>query len=155
MRPSLTSLILAATLAASGAVIAAAAAPPIFGLWKSADGDSAVEIAPCGEAVCGHITWLKQPRDASGQAPRDVHNHDPSLRARPICGLPIFAGLAPRPDGGWGGGKVYSAGDGSVYDLSLKPDGADRLRLRGSLAGGLIGRTFFLYRASGLPRCTA
>ena len=57
----------AAVLAAS---VAGAAAGDAQGIWLRDSGASKVRIAPCGEALCGAIIWLKEflaapPRSAS------------------------------------------------------------------------------------------
>jgi uncharacterized protein (DUF2147 family) len=92
-----------------------------LGVWADEDGKSHIEIAPCGEYLCGHVVWLKEPEDASGQPKTDINNPDKSLRSRPILGLKIIGGLQPD----WGNtrlkGQVYNAEDGRVYDFYLKP----------------------------------
>ena len=51
-----------------------------LGVWADEDGQSNIEIAPCGDDLCGRIVWLKEPFDASGKAQTDINNPDPSLR---------------------------------------------------------------------------
>ena len=46
----------------------------------------------------------------------DGKNPDPSLRARPLCGLTIITGLRPLGDNRWGGGRFYNPDDGKTYN---------------------------------------
>ena len=88
------------------------------GLWLTEDGSAKSKVALCGPNVCGSITWLKEPNDASGKPKVDKNNTDTSKRGRPIIGVPIV--LSMKPDGGdkWSG-KIYNAEDGKTYDGSL------------------------------------
>ena len=85
-----------ALLAVAMTSIAAFAADPT-GLWLSQDGDVKMKVAPCGEAICGTIAWLKNPNDESGKPKIDKNNADASKRGRPIMGsaivLPMKADL--------------------------------------------------------------
>src|SRR5689334_11726073 len=67
-----------AMLAATKAGIAA---EDITGLWLTDDGTGAIEIRPCGAQRCGHIAWMKDPKDEHGQVPMDRNNPDPNLRS--------------------------------------------------------------------------
>lgn len=103
--------------------VSAQPAQGALGVWADEDGQSNIEIAPCGDALCGRIVWLKEPFDASGKAQTDINNPDPSLRTRPLLGLLIIAGLRPDNDGNSLIGKVYNAEDGKIYDIYLDPEG--------------------------------
>ena len=46
------------------------------GLWRTADGSARVELAPCGQNLCGTVRWVSNP------ALRDVYNANPALRRR-------------------------------------------------------------------------
>ena len=94
-----------------------------LGVWADEDGQSNIEIAPCGDDLCGRIVWLKEPFDASGRAQTDINNPDTSLRTRPLLGLLIIAGLRPDDDGDRLVGRVYNAEDGKIYDVYMAPRG--------------------------------
>ena len=51
------------------------------GVWVEEDGEAWIEIAPCEDALCGRIVWLKEPLDKAGQPHVDTNNPDPALRA--------------------------------------------------------------------------
>ena len=76
----------------------------ILGLWRTDDGKALVEIARCGDMICGHIARVI---DRGPSVPAtDVNNPDDHLRARPTVGLSIFYGFTWRSD---------KASDGRAY----------------------------------------
>lgn len=94
-----------------------------LGVWADENGDSNIRIAPCGDALCGNVVWLKDPNTSSGDPKTDDQNPDERLRSRPLLGLRIIAGLKFDAKYSSLKGKVYNADDGKVYDLYLKPRG--------------------------------
>ena len=70
----------------------AASAEPV-GQWYAEGGAAVVEIAPCGDGLCGRAVWLHSPLDEDGCELRDKNNPDPALRKRPVVGLQILGGL--------------------------------------------------------------
>lgn len=120
-----------------------AAADPAFGFWLTENRRAIVEIGPChanGGEVCGHIVWSVAPHHPDGRLKTDAQNPDPALRDRPICGLPLILGLQAAEPGGWDGGTIYNARDGSDYAVRIAAEG-DRLEVRGYLGLSLFGST--------------
>ncbi len=132
---SATALLLAVLCAGD----ARAATPE--GLWYAEGGAAQVEIAPCGEALCGRVVWLRGPLDMDGCALRDRQNPAPELRTRPILGLEVLRGLRPAADGRWTGGAIYDPSSGRTYRCEAQLADADRLRLRGYVGVTWLGRT--------------
>jgi uncharacterized protein (DUF2147 family) len=125
-------LALAAMIAATAA---AARAATIEGDWRTADGLADVRIAPCGAKLCGVIVWLKRPVDKVTGLPRhDTLNPDPSLRDRPLLGLPLIRDMVPASPDHWVDGKIYDPDSGKTYasKMSLRADGA--LKIEGCIA---------------------
>lgn len=118
---------------------AAAADDPVFGRWLVEDGEAVVEIEPCGGAACGQLVWLKNPWTAGGSPKRDANNPDSSARTRPLCGMRMISGLRPAGDGAWEDGEIYSARDGRTYGFQIRPDGENRLSVRGYVGISLLG----------------
>lgn len=151
--PALVAPALAMLALFAGAATATAAPDNIGGVWVTDDGQGAVEIAPCGGAMCGRIVWLKEPL-YKGQPLRDARNPDASSRNRPICGLRVLGELRPKGDryeGGW----IYDPETGGRYRLSveLKPNG--RLSVIGFVGIESLGETMEWKRApGGLGRCS-
>src|SRR5436305_49634 len=53
-------LIAGLSLAAGAASLGSAFAGPA-GVWRVEDGTANVEIAPCGNALCGAVAWISKP----------------------------------------------------------------------------------------------
>ena len=124
------------------------------GVWLDDTGDGAVEIAPCGKALCGRIVWLKSPVAADGAPLTDGRNPDPKRRARPICGLDVIGDLKRQRNGSWDDGWIYDPKDGKSYDLELKLRGPDRLVVTGYMGVKFLSETFLWTRAPAvIERC--
>jgi len=124
----------------------------ISGSWKTAGGDSRLELFQSGETICGKIVWLKVPRYIEskdgpvGTTKVDRKNPDPALRSRPIIGLQVIKGLSAKGGNRWVGGICYNPETGKSYKCKMKLVTAERLELRGYIGFSLIGRTFILTR---------
>ena len=150
MRPKACALPRAAARAAAavplllvvfGAPASHAAGPE--GRWYAEGGAAQVEIAPCGDALCGEIVWLRSPFDENGCPLTDRQNSDETLQQRPIVGLQILSDLTPLRDepGRWSGGSIYDPTSGRTYRCVMSLDGPDRLHVRGYFGITLLGRT--------------
>ena len=144
-------------LAAGGALAQAEeaqAAPPqaptIEGLWLDEKGEGRIEVAPCGEKLCGAIVWLLEPYDDEGRETRDTENADPALRERKVLGLRVLEGVKPKPDkkGYWKGGRIYDPDNGKTYRCTLSLDEQGNMKLRGFIGISLIGRNSFWTRVT-------
>ena len=123
-----------------------AGAASLQGLWKTDGGKSLVEIYPCGETLCGKITWLKEtayPTDdaMAGKIKVDREKHDSALRGRPIVGLQIMRGFRATGEQTWGDGTIYDPENGKTYKCKLTLTAPDRLEVRGYIGVSLFGRT--------------
>lgn len=148
-------LIIGVAFAAS---IVAAAQPPRppaeAGLWYDDTGKGAVEIASCGQVLCGRIVWLKEPNNAAGKPLTDKLNPEPDKRGRAICGLQVLGGLKRQGDGTLDEGWVYDPKEGKSYDVAIEMNGPDRLAVTGYLGVKFLSRTLSWTRApANLPRC--
>lgn len=125
-------MVLAAALAAlslAGPVLADQMSD-ILGRWRDSDGESEIEIARCGPALCGTIVWLKEPRI-------DKSNPDPALRSRSLMGVRVLSGF--RPDQGTTlSGDGYNPEDGRSYKTTLELKSRTTLSVKGCVMGGLI-----------------
>ena len=136
---------------------AVAQTPPpaagVGGIWIDHTGDGAVEIALCGDRLCGRIVWLKEPVDKAGRPLTDGNNPEPGKRRRAICGLPIIGDLR-RMGGVWDAGWIYDPKDGKSYDLEIRTRPGDRLQVTGYIGTKFLSETFTWTRApAGLKRC--
>ena len=103
------------------------------GMWLSQDGDVKMKVSHCGNDICGHVAWLKEPNDKNGKPKVDVNNPDASKRGRSIIGSAVI--LPMKADGAdkWSG-QVYNAEDGKTYSGSFALSGATKADLKGCVA---------------------
>jgi len=102
------------------------------GDWLVADKTAAIRIAPCGDALCGHIVWTK------GPAGTDKNNPDPAKRNRSVIGLPILLSMKPVAANRWEG-EIYHAQEGKIYSGNISLASDNVLRIEGCVLGFLCG----------------
>ena len=105
-------------LAALAAFSHSALAADILGEWARDDGKGRVRFTPCGAAVCGRVTWV---RDAD----------DPAR-----VGQQVFFDMKPSGENAWAG-TAFNPEDGRNYAGKMTMSG-DRLVTAGCVLGGLI-----------------
>jgi uncharacterized protein (DUF2147 family) len=93
------------------------------GVWMNDTGRGAVEIKPCGEALCGHVVWVKDTSDTKG------------------CGRQILGNVMPAGEGTWDNGWIYSPERKKKYDVELKPLADGTLRVKGYAGTKLFSKT--------------
>jgi uncharacterized protein (DUF2147 family) len=122
-----TGLFMAAALIATTPLHAA---QPIGGRWATVEGKAIVEIAPCGNNVCGRIVKIVKP--TPGRPHTDVENPDPKLRGKPLEGLAILSNFS---DGGshWKG-TIYDPESGKSYNSKVSRNGDGTLKVQGCIA---------------------
>ena len=108
------------------------------GVWLTQAGDARVKVSKCGGGICGVIVGLKDPIDpATGKAQVDDKNPNPTLKKRPMIGLPLFSAMQPVAPNKWSG-QIYNADDGGTYASSISAAGPDTLKVEGCV-GALCG----------------
>ena len=111
------------------AASAAAAPAPITGRWLTEGGKALVEVAPCGQQLCGRIVRVL--KYTPGKPHTDVQNPDASLRNRPIEGITILTGFTAGDDR-WRG-RIYDPESGRNYRSELIAAG-NTLQVKGCIA---------------------
>lgn len=116
------------------------------GVWLDSSERIQVEIAPCGDRLCGTLIWFRWPHDVEGAPLVDLKNTDPALRGRPLLGLTILEGLRQVDARTWADGRIYNPNDGVNYQarMSIRADGA--LRVRAYVLLPLLGKTYIWTR---------
>jgi uncharacterized protein (DUF2147 family) len=126
----------------------------VEGVWYDDTGKGAVEIQRCGNALCGHIVWLRDPNDRSGQPLTDALNPSSRHRSRPICGLQVIGRLAQQPNGTWDHGWIYDPKRGKAYDVMLRLISPRKLVVTGYIGVKFLSESFVWHRApDNLARC--
>lgn len=121
------------------ATLAGCASPgsggPATGRWLTQSGRLEVEIAPCGDALCGTVVRvLSSGAMAPGGSP------DSGTPERPVLGLKVLEGLLPSGEGRWSG-RIYNRENGKTYDCILTVAGPDEIKLRPYIFVPLFGQT--------------
>ena len=112
-----------------------AAAPT--GVWLDEQGRGAIEIAPCGEGLCGRLVWVKDKKEA-----------------RSACGLQIIGDVKRIDAATWNGGWIYSPELKSRFDVELKPADDGTLVVTGFAGSRDLSETMIWRRApADLGRC--
>ena len=142
-RPLPWTLIVLAVVCLFGAPSVVAEEPEIRAVWLNQDQDGHIEIAPCGDSLCGTIVWLKDPLDAQGRPELDDENPDPAKQNQPILGLQILEGFPLEADrkGLWADGTIYDPNNGKTYSCQMSFKDPDTLKIRGYIGISLLGRT--------------
>lgn len=122
-------------LIATRATPAAAAGTPL-GIWLDESGRGAIEIAQCGNNLCGKVVWVKAAEDRNG------------------CGKKILGDVRKVGSNTWDRGWIFSPEHGRRFDLALQPLGDNRLRVTGYAGIKLFGESRTWTRAPAeLTRC--
>ncbi|MBV8471958.1 MAG: DUF2147 domain-containing protein [Hyphomicrobiales bacterium] len=104
------------------AVVAASShgawAGEVLGEWARDDGKAKVRFVACGEAVCGAVSWLKEPSDTAK------------------IGQQVFFDMKPNGDNAWAG-TAFNPEDGRNYTGKMTMTG-NHLTTAGCVFGGLI-----------------
>jgi uncharacterized protein (DUF2147 family) len=110
------------------------------GVWLDASERIAVEIAACGEELCGKIVWVSWLSDPAGLPLVDVKNSNPTLRTRPLVGLTVLRDFRPAGPRSWEG-TIYNPIDGRDYTAGISIEEDGRLRVRAFVLLRLFGQT--------------
>ena len=133
-------------LALIAATPAGAQSPTPVGVWLHDNKRIEIEIAPCGDKLCGKLVWFKWPNDAQGLPLVDLKNTNPALRTRPLLGLTVLEGLSHAGENTWEGGRIYDPDNGVDYSASMSIQDDSTLRVRAYVLLPLFGQTFIWTR---------
>ena len=128
--PHRTTALIAAAAVSLCAGRALADASPV-GTWYTSGKSAKVRIAPCGQKLCGTITWIDTRDGAPASSIKDEANPNPALRNRPIVGLVMMRDFSPAGPGRWTGGKIYDPNSGRTYDSKMSLSANGGLRVEG------------------------
>lgn len=121
---------------AAAAVAQPPVAAPVEGFWKNPIGSAIIQIAPCGDGLCGKVVW------ASARGQREVSQHTSN-----VVGTRVLSGLK-YTHGHWSG-SLYVPDDNIHVFAKLMLLDDHRMKLTGCGLMGLICRTQIWTRADG------
>lgn len=108
---------------------------PILGDWQEPAG-SIIQIKTCSTGICLQIIKLA----SSAPSTTDIHNPQPALRSRSLCGLEIGQRFSLIDATHATGGSLYDPKSGNTYHGTMSVKG-DQLSLRGYVGLSIFGRT--------------
>ena len=111
--------VFALTIAAFAFAATPSLADGVNGTWLRESGASKVRFAPCGDAVCGVMSWIKPGTDTPAKV-----------------GQRVFYGMKPAGANAWSG-SAFNPEDGKTYTGKMTLSG-DSLTTQGCAMGGLI-----------------
>lgn len=109
----------------------AAPLPNVHGNWLTANGHGVVQIARCGDELCGRIVAIDR---AAGEPMPTAE------RGRPQCGRTIITADKGDSAGAWRG-QITDPRDGHSYQARLSVDQRGDLRLRVFIGIPVVGST--------------
>ena len=115
-----------------------------LGRWLTASGNLEVEVAPCGDALCGTVVRVLANRSMS-RAGEEMKPADP----RDPIGMQILSGFVPSEYEGVGAartpvewkGQIYNREDAKTYRCIMRIGESGELLLRGYVGLPWFGRT--------------
>ena len=127
----------ALALAASLAAAAPQPAPSPLGRWITASGNLEIDVAPCGDALCGTVVRVLANRSMSGPG-EEMKPAD----ARDPLGMRILSGFVPSGDPAtrWDG-SIYNRENAKTYRCRMSIGDAGELVLRAYVGIPWFGRT--------------
>jgi uncharacterized protein (DUF2147 family) len=144
-------------LAATHAAAQPASAKDPRGRWITASGNLEVEVAPCGNALCGTATKVLGNRSMSREGAEMAPADDASVIGSKVLRdfAPVVADAADGAPGEWAG-EIYNRENGKTYrstvrvSTDLKPEG--ELLVHPYIGLPLFGKTQRWQRADGVAR---
>jgi uncharacterized protein (DUF2147 family) len=130
-------LILSGTILLAATTGAAAQSADPVGEWLVEGGTARIKVVSCpgGQnqppALWG-VIW------AETKPGVDDKNPDPSMKNRPMLGVPILINMRQTEANLWNG-KIYDATRGSLFDSRISVSRSDMLEVRGCVAGIFCG----------------
>jgi uncharacterized protein (DUF2147 family) len=121
----MTRLAITKTLCLAAGLLTLGAAPALadpIGTWLRENGESRVRFAKCGDAICGTVSWLKDPATAKSKV-----------------GQRVFFDMKPNGANSWAG-QAFNPEDGKTYSGKMSLSGTT-LTTAGCVAGGWICRS--------------
>lgn len=133
--PACALALAAATAIAQTAGQPAPAVDGPLGRWVTESGNLEVEVAPCGDALCGHVVRVLANRSMSAPG-TEMQAAD----AGPALGMKILSEFRPAGEGEYEG-RVYNRENGKHYSATLQARAPDQLVVHAYVGLPVFGKT--------------
>lgn len=114
-------------LLALGQLLAQLDATALEGQWRNPSGSVIIAIAPCGEALCGHVRW------ASDKAITGARKGGTD----PLVGAELLSDIVPNGEGRWKA-RLFVPDLNKRSRVELRSLGTDQLMVKGCAVGRLL-----------------
>ena len=105
---------------------------PAFGYWLTENRKAIVQTRTCGEKLCGHMVWMANPLDETGEAKLGADG-------APLCGVKLIGGLDAESAGKWNGGWILDPRSGDRYSAEVAVVSENAIEVRGYLGLRFLG----------------
>jgi uncharacterized protein (DUF2147 family) len=119
---------------------AAAAAPSELGRWITGSGNLEVEIAACGDKLCGTVVKVLANHSMSKAGAEMV-----AADSRPALGMQILSDFSASASGERDG-RIYNRENGKTYDCLMALQAPDELKVRPYVLMSWFGKTQVWHR---------
>lgn len=115
------------------------------GRWLTESGNLEIDIAPCGEALCGTVARVVDNRSMSqpGAAMQAA-----GKQGRSPLGMQVLSDFTPANGGEWKG-RIYNRENGETYDCLISLVAPDQLKVHAYKDTPAQGRTQVWRRVAG------
>jgi uncharacterized protein (DUF2147 family) len=131
----LAALLFVGALNSIAAEAQSAQRPAAVGRWLTESGNFEIDIAPCGEALCGSVARVLGNRSMSQPSVETK-----PVDAKPALGMKILSELVPTDDGEWQG-QIYNRENGKTYDCRVSSPAPNQLEIRAYKFLPIFGKT--------------
>lgn len=111
---------------------ATSADPAQVGRWVTESGNLEVDIAPCGQALCGTV--------AKVIANRSMSDPSKAMDGPSPLGLKILTDFVPTGAGEWQG-QIFNRENGKTYDCLMSLNAPDQLKLHAYVGTPMMGKS--------------
>lgn len=115
------------------------------GFWISEKKDTVVRIEPCGDSLCGYISWLHPDEEQT------------TPQGEPLCEQKVLWGFeeSSSKQGFWRGGRIYRADKDKEYSGRIRVQNDDEIEVHGYIGLPFLGKTYNLTRVreTDYPAC--
>jgi uncharacterized protein (DUF2147 family) len=131
----LAALLIVGPLNSIAAETHAAQRPAAVGRWLTQSGNFEIDIASCGQALCGTVVRVLA-NNSMSQPGVEMKPADD----KPALGMKILSELAPTGDGEWQG-LIYNRENGKTYDCRVSSPAPNQLEIRAYKFLPIFGKT--------------
>lgn len=122
-------------------------AEQIHGRWLTESGNLEIDVAPCGQALCGIVAKVLTNRSMSAPGNEmQAVDSTPALGTK-VLGMKILKDFTPAGDGQWEG-QIYNRENGKTYSCVIALIDSDQLKVRPYKGLRLFGKTQIWRRVS-------